>query len=57
MDTIICSTSSSLPVEDQLHVAVAAYLARYKGHTRVHATTDLKAFITWCQAQGLQPLL
>lgn len=45
------------PVEDRLHVAVAAYLARYKDLSRKHAAPDLRAFISWCQERGLQPLM
>ena len=56
METIVLAPSASLPVEDRLHVAVAAYLARYKDLSRKHAATDLRAFISWCQERGLQPL-
>ncbi len=56
MDTI-CLSPTALPVEDRLHVAVAAYLARYKDLSRKHAATDLRAFTTWCQERGLQPLM
>ncbi len=56
MDTI-CLSPTALPVEDRLHVAVAAYLARYKDLSRKHAATDLRAFISWCQERGLQPLM
>jgi site-specific recombinase XerD len=56
MDTI-CISPTALPVEDKLHVAVAAYLARYKDISRKHAATDLRAFTSWCQERGLQPLM
>lgn len=56
METIVVAPSASLPVEDRLHIAVAAYLARYKDPTRKHAATDLRAFVTWCQERGLPPL-
>lgn len=56
METIVLAPSASLPVEDRLHVAVAAYLARYKDLSRKHAATDLRAFVSWCQERGLQPL-
>jgi site-specific recombinase XerD len=56
MDTLYLSPTA-LPVEDRLHVAVAAYLARYKDLSRKHAATDLRAFISWCQERGLQPLI
>ena len=44
------------PVDQRLWRAVAAYLARYKGQTRVHAESDLRSFLTWCQTHGLDPL-
>lgn len=56
METIVLATGASLPVEDRLHVAVAAYLARYKDLSRKHAATDLRAFVSWCQERGLPPL-
>jgi integrase/recombinase XerD len=31
-----------------LHAAVAAYLARYRGQSRLHTASDLKIFLTWC---------
>ncbi|MEV7630571.1 tyrosine-type recombinase/integrase [Actinoplanes sp. NPDC089786] len=39
-----------------LHAAVAAYLGRYRGESRVHTGSDLKAFLTWCAGQELAPL-
>ena len=33
---------------ERLRLAVLAYLARYKGHTRVHAESDLRAYLQWC---------
>ncbi len=50
------ASGRSARVEDRLHIAVAAYLARYKDLTRKHAATDLGAFVSWCQTRGLQPL-
>lgn len=44
------------PVDQRLWRAVAAYLARYKGQTRVHAESDLRSFLTWCRTHGLDPL-
>ena len=29
-----------------LRIAIAAYLARYKGHTRAHAESDLRSYLT-----------
>jgi site-specific recombinase XerD len=56
------STESALrPViiaaADPLLRAVAAYLARFEGATRVHTDSDLRAYLTWCRAHGLDPLL
>ena len=39
-----------------LHAAVAAYLGRYRGESRVHTGSDLKVFLTWCTGQKLDPL-
>ncbi|MEE6274614.1 hypothetical protein V2J56_14800 [Georgenia sp. MJ206] len=41
---------------DPLRLAVAGYLARYKGETRRHTESDLRAYLTWCQERGLNPL-
>jgi hypothetical protein len=32
-----------------LRLAVAAYLARYKGQSRMHTDSDLRGFLDWCQ--------
>src|SRR4051812_31290418 len=41
-----------------LRAAVAAYLGRYRGESpsRLHTGSDLKIFLTWCAAHGLDPL-
>ena len=39
-----------------LRAAVAAYLGRYRGESRVHTGSDLKVFLTWCAGQELEPL-
>jgi len=41
---------------DPLRLAVAGYLARYRGETRRHAESDLRAYLIWCQERGLNPL-
>jgi integrase/recombinase XerD len=56
--------SASLPIAlgdgtwrtDPLRLAIAAYLARSRGETRRHAESDLRAYLTWCQLRGLDPL-
>ena len=38
------------------HLAVAAYLARFKGQTRIHTESDLRSYLDWCQQRDLDPL-
>jgi hypothetical protein len=42
--------------ERVLRAAVAAYLGRYRGQSRLHTGSDLKIFLTWCTGQDLDPL-
>lgn len=44
------------PFTDQLRLAVAAYLARFKGSSRDHTESDLRCYLTWCAEHGLDPL-
>jgi site-specific recombinase XerD len=44
------------PADQRVWRAVAAYLARYRGQTRIHAESDLRSYLTWCQAHALDPL-
>ena len=37
-------------------MAVAAFLARYTGLSRAHTASDLRGFLGWCAARGLDPL-
>lgn len=37
-------------------LAVAAYLARFKGQSRVHTESDLRGYLTWCESRGLDSL-
>jgi len=37
-------------------LAVTAYLARFKGQSRIHAESDLGGYLNWCEARGLDPL-
>ena len=48
---------SDLPVPrgDQLRLAVAAYLARFKGSSRYHTDSDLRCYLAWCAERGLGP--
>ena len=52
------SVSDHLAVTNErvLHAAVAAYLGRYRGESRVHTGSDLNMFLTWCSGQELDPL-
>ena len=45
-----------MPFTDQLRLAVAAYLARFKGSSREHTESDLRCFLAWCAERGLDPL-
>ena len=45
-----------IPHADPLRLAVAAYLARFKGRSREHTESDLRCFLTWCAERGLDPL-
>jgi integrase/recombinase XerD len=44
------------PFNDQLRLAVAAYLARFKGSSREHTESDLRCDLAWCTEHGLDPL-
>lgn len=38
-----------------LRLAVAAYLARFKGQSRVHTESDLRGYLIWCGDRELNP--
>jgi hypothetical protein len=40
----------------RLHLAAAAYLARFKGLSREHTDSDLRAFLSWCAGRDIDPL-
>jgi integrase/recombinase XerD len=44
------------PLIDQLRLAVAAYLTRFKGTSRYHTEFDLRCYLAWCARQCLDPL-
>jgi hypothetical protein len=46
----------SAPTLDPLRLAVAAHLAPYKGDSRLHVNSDLRAFLLWCADRELDPL-
>jgi integrase/recombinase XerD len=56
MTTASVSDQAVVPDERVLRAAVAAYLGRYRGESRVHTGSDLKVFLTWCAGQDLDPL-
>src|SRR5881394_2936592 len=45
-----------VPCTDQLRLAAAAYLARFKGSSREHTESDLRCYLAWCAERGLDPL-
>src|SRR5436190_20790422 len=45
-----------VPFTDQLRLAVAGYLARFKGSSRYHTESDLRCYLAWCAERGLDPL-
>ncbi|WP_199512172.1 hypothetical protein [Nucisporomicrobium flavum] len=45
MTAFSAPSSSAIATDERLlHAAVAAYLGRYKGQSRLHTTYDLKIF-------------
>ena len=49
-------SGNPVPFTDQLRLAVAAYLARFKGSSREHTESDLRCYLAWCASHGLDPL-
>jgi hypothetical protein len=45
-----------VPFTDRLRLAVAAYLARFKGSSREHTESDLRCYLAWCAEHGLDAL-
>ena len=43
------------PFTDRLRLAVAAYLACFKGSSREHTESDLRCYLAWCAERGLDP--
>jgi integrase/recombinase XerD len=52
------SSDTGVARADQLvlRAAVAAYLGRYRGQTRLRTESDLRVFLRWCTDQDLDPL-
>jgi hypothetical protein len=45
-------TDHLVPFTDQLRLAVAAYLACFKGSSRYHTEFDLRCYLDWCAERG-----
>jgi integrase/recombinase XerD len=56
MDISSLSAIDSVLENASLRLATAAYLARYKGQSRLHAESDLRCYLTWCHDHDLDPL-
>jgi hypothetical protein len=55
-DLACVPTDHKAPSTDRLRLAVAAYLARFKGSSREHTESDLRCYLSWCAEHGLDPL-
>jgi integrase/recombinase XerD len=53
---MIVTQSLPSPRFDSLRLAAAAYLARFRGQSRMHTESDLRAYLHWCTERGLDPL-
>ena len=53
------TSTELLPGEtfDPVRLAAAAYLARYKGWSRVHNESDLRCWLNWCAERRVPPLV
>src|SRR5436190_2664887 len=57
MSAINASDPAAVTSDERvLRAAVAAYLGRYRGQSRLHTGSDLKIYLTWCTDQDLGPL-
>src|ERR1022692_4291970 len=56
-ELVPAQASDLLPHADRLRLAVAAYLARSKGTSRDHTSSDLRCYLAWCADRGLDPFL
>jgi integrase/recombinase XerD len=45
-----------VPLPNRLRLAVAGYLARFKGSSREHTKSDSRCCLTWRAERGLDPL-
>ena len=56
-ELVHAQASALVPHADRLRLAVAAYLARFKGTSRDHTNSDLRCYLAWCAERGLDPFL
>lgn len=56
MPSLILPTVNSLDISNDLDLAIAGFLARYRGGTFRDYRLDLKIFIEWCSSKHLDPL-
>src|ERR1041384_4472264 len=56
IDLASVPTHPLAPFTDRLRLAVAAYLARFKGISRTRTESDLRCYLSWCAERGLDPL-
>jgi integrase/recombinase XerD len=50
------SAGPAVLLTDPLQSAVGAYWGRFKGSSREHTRSDLRAFLTWCAGHRVPPL-
>jgi integrase/recombinase XerD len=55
-DLASVAADPSEPFSNRLRLAVAAYLARFKGSSREHTESDLHCYLAWCAERGMDPL-
>jgi site-specific recombinase XerD len=55
-DLVSVPSDPLAPFTDRLRLAVAAYLARFKGTSREHTESGLRCYLAWCAERGLDPL-
>ncbi|MCW2882520.1 MAG: Site-specific recombinase XerD [Sphaerisporangium sp.] len=54
-DEFLTATTGAVGT-DPLRMATVAYLACYKGTSRMHTESDLRIFLGWCTERNLEPL-
>jgi len=54
MSTDTTIVKPTAPLFDEARLAIAGFLARYSGPTRVSYTTDLRQYFAWCAQHNLE---